>query len=55
MIKSRAEYISHIEEMRNAYTVLIWKPDWKREHGRCVHRWEDSIKIYLKKEYGVRM
>jgi hypothetical protein len=55
MIKSRAEHISHMEEMRNMNTILICKPEWKREHGRLVHRWEDSIKIYLKMEYGMRM
>jgi hypothetical protein len=32
-------------EMRNAYEVLLGKPEGKRPHGRPRHRWEDNIKM----------
>jgi hypothetical protein len=34
--------------MRNAYRVLVGKPEGKRPLGRHRYRWEDSIKIYLR-------
>jgi hypothetical protein len=34
--------------MRNAYTILIRKPDWKRPIGRLRRRWEDNIKMDLR-------
>jgi hypothetical protein len=33
---------------RNAYKILIGKPEGKRPLGRLRHRWVDNIKIYLK-------
>jgi hypothetical protein len=30
-------------EMRNAYTILVGKPDGKRPLGRHWCRWEDNI------------
>jgi hypothetical protein len=27
-------------EMRNAYNILVGKPEWKRPLGRPMHRWE---------------
>jgi hypothetical protein len=27
--------------MENAYKLLVTKPEGKKPHGRCRHRWED--------------
>jgi hypothetical protein len=35
-------------EMRNAYNILVGKPEGKRSPGRPRHRWEDNIKVNLK-------
>jgi hypothetical protein len=34
-------------EKRNAYRLLVGKPEGKRPLGRPRHRWADNIKIYL--------
>jgi hypothetical protein len=31
--------------MRNAYKILVGKPERKRPFGRPGYRWEDNIKI----------
>jgi hypothetical protein len=41
------------EEMRNAYTVLVRKPEGKKPLSRPRHR-RDDIKVGLKKQ-GMRM
>ena len=33
---------------RNAYRVLVGKPEGKRPLGRPRHRWEDNIKMDLR-------
>jgi hypothetical protein len=33
---------------RNAYRILVGKPEGKRLLGRPRHRWEDSIKMDLR-------
>jgi hypothetical protein len=33
--------------MRNAYNILVVKPEGKRPLGRIKHRWEDTIRIDL--------
>jgi hypothetical protein len=33
--------------MRNAYSILVGKPEGKRPLRRCRHRWEDNIIMYL--------
>ena len=38
-----------MEESRNAYRVLVGKPEGKRPLGRPRRRWEDNIKMDLKK------
>jgi hypothetical protein len=38
-----------MEEMRNAYNILVGKPEGKRPVGRYRRRWEDTIRIYLRK------
>jgi hypothetical protein len=34
-------------EMRNAYRILVGKPDGRRPLGRPRRRWENNIKIDL--------
>jgi hypothetical protein len=35
-------------EMRNAYKILVGKPERKRPLRRPGHRWEDNIKVDLR-------
>jgi hypothetical protein len=35
-------------ERRNAYRILVGKPEGKRPLGRPRRRWVDNIKIYLR-------
>jgi hypothetical protein len=35
--------------MRNAYQILVGKPEGKRPLGRPRRRWEDNIKMDLRK------
>jgi hypothetical protein len=34
-------------KMRNAYKILVRKPEWKKPLGRPRHGWEDNIKMGL--------
>jgi hypothetical protein len=49
MIKSRrVRWIGHVARMRekrNAYRILVGKPEGKRPLGRPRRRWDDDIKI----------
>jgi hypothetical protein len=36
-------YVTRIGEMRNAYSILVGKPDRKTPLGRPKRRWEDTI------------
>ena len=51
-LKSRrlrwAEHVARMEQSRNAYRVLVGKPESKRPLGRPRHRWEDNIKMDLR-------
>ena len=51
-LKSRrlrwAGYVARMEKFRNAYRVLVGKPEGKRPLGRSRHRWEDNIKMNLR-------
>jgi hypothetical protein len=38
----------HVEN-RNAYRSLVGKPEGKKLIGRCRRRWEDNIKMDLRK------
>jgi hypothetical protein len=38
-----------MREKRNAYKILVGKPERKRPLGRPRHRWEDNIKMDLKR------
>jgi hypothetical protein len=49
VIKSKrmrwAGTVARIEEVRNAYNILVAKPEGKRPLRRPRHRWEDNIKM----------
>jgi hypothetical protein len=49
MIKSRrmrwAGHVARMGEKRNAYRILLWKPEGKRPLGRPRRRWVDNIKM----------
>jgi hypothetical protein len=49
MIKSRrmrwARHVARMGEKRNAYSILVGKPEGKRPLGRPRRRWVDYIKI----------
>jgi hypothetical protein len=38
----------HLGEKRNAYRILVGKPEGKRPLGRPRRRWEDNIRINLR-------
>jgi hypothetical protein len=52
MIKSRrlrwAGHVVRMEEKRNAYRILVGKPEGKRPLGRPRRRWVDNIKMDLR-------
>jgi hypothetical protein len=52
MIKSRrmkwAGHVARIKENRNAYRILVGKPEGERPLGRPRSRWVDNIKIDLR-------
>ena len=51
-LKSRllrwAGHVACMDQSRNAYRVLVGKPDDKRPLGRPRHRWEDNNKMDLR-------
>jgi hypothetical protein len=52
MFKSRMRWAGNIErmrEMRNAYEILVGKSEGKRQLGSSGRRWEDNIKMDLRK------
>jgi hypothetical protein len=52
MIKSRrmrwAGHSAQTEEKRNAYRILVGRPEGKGPPGRRRRKWEDNIKIDLR-------
>jgi hypothetical protein len=52
MIKSRrmrwAGHVARKREKRNAYRILVGKPEGKRTLGRPRRRWVDNIKMDLR-------
>jgi hypothetical protein len=44
-----AEHVALMGEERNVYRVLMGTPEWKRPLGRPRHRWEDGIRMDLRK------
>ena len=51
-LKSRrlrwAGHVAHMEQFRNAYRVLVGKPERKKPLGSPRRRWEDNIKMDLR-------
>ncbi|KAJ4432312.1 hypothetical protein ANN_20931 [Periplaneta americana] len=43
----RPRHVARMGEFRNAYRVLVGRPERKRPLGRPRRRWEDNIKMYL--------
>ena len=43
-----AGHVARMEQSRNAYRVLVRKPEEKRPLGRPRRRWEDNIKMDLR-------
>jgi hypothetical protein len=42
-------------ERRDAYSVLVGKPEGRRPLGRPEHRWEDNIKMDIREVVWVGM
>jgi hypothetical protein len=42
-----AGHIARMGEKRNAYRLLVGKPEWKRRLGRPRRRWVDNIRMDL--------
>jgi hypothetical protein len=42
-----AEHEARMGEKRNAYRLLVGKPEGRRPLGRPRHRWLDNIRMYL--------
>jgi hypothetical protein len=51
MMKTRrmrwAGHVARMSAMRNAYRILVGKPEGRRPLGRPRHRWVDNIKMDL--------
>ena len=43
-----AGHVARMEQSRNAYRILVWKPEGKRPLGNPRRRWEDNIKMNLR-------
>jgi hypothetical protein len=52
IIKSRrirwAGHVARMGENRNAYRILVGKPEGKRPLGRTRRKWEDNIRMDLR-------
>jgi hypothetical protein len=42
-----AGHVARIREIRNAYKILVGKPEGKRALGRPSHRFDEKIKMHL--------
>ena len=40
-------YVARVGDRRDAYRLLVWKPEGKSPRGRPRRRWEDNIKMDL--------
>jgi hypothetical protein len=45
----QARHVVDVKEMENAFRILIGKLEGKRPFRRPRHRWEDNIKMDLRK------
>jgi hypothetical protein len=54
MIKSRrirwAGHVARMGEKGDRYRILVGKPEGKRSRGKPRRRWEDNIKMDLKRD-----
>jgi len=41
-------HVARIGDMRNAYKILVGKPEGKKPRGRHRRRWEDNIRMNLR-------
>jgi len=48
-----AWHVACMWERRNAYSVLVGRPEGRRPLGKSRHRWEDNIKMELQ-ELGLK-
>jgi hypothetical protein len=48
-----AVHVACVGERRDAYRVLVGKPEGKRSLGRPMHRQEDNIKMYRQEVWWV--
>jgi hypothetical protein len=48
-----AKCVARVEERRDAYRILVRKHEGRRPLGRTRRKWEDNIKMYLVKKYGL--
>jgi hypothetical protein len=49
-----AGHVARIGENRNAYRLLVGKPEGKRPLGRPICRWVDNIRMDLERWDGVK-
>jgi hypothetical protein len=57
VIKPRMRWVGHgtyVGKKRNAYRILVRKPEGKRPLGRPRRRWENNIKCIFKNIIGGR-
>jgi hypothetical protein len=47
-----AGHVARMEKKRNAYRLLVGKPDGKRPLGRPRRRWVDNIRMGLRGGMG---
>jgi hypothetical protein len=43
-----ARHVTRMGQMRNAYKILVGKPEGKRPLGRARRSWEDNIRMDLR-------
>jgi hypothetical protein len=48
MLMGLAEHVARMGEIRNAYNILVGKPEGKGPPGRPRRRWEDNIRMDLR-------
>jgi hypothetical protein len=48
-------HVARMGETRNAYRILVGKPEGKRPPGRRRRRWVDNIKTDLREIAGIRI
>jgi len=47
-----AGHVARMREMRNAYKILVGKPEWKRPIGRPRRIWEGNNKVNFREIEG---